>query len=65
MCGKAQHNNETAKYRMNKIKRALIFLKTASHLLDEVFTRVVDLQDIFDIFAADIRYHNVCLELYF
>ena len=65
MCGKAQHNNETAKCRMKAIKRATIFLKTASHLLDEVFTRVVDLQDIFDIFAADIRYHNVCLELYF
>ena len=37
-------------------------MKVASHLMDEEFTRVADLQDVFDVFAADIRY-SVCLEL--
>ena len=64
ICGKAQHNNESAKYRMEENERATIFLKAASHLMDEVFTRVADLQDVFDVFAADIRYHSVCFELY-
>ena len=66
MChsGKTQHNNENAKYRMEESERATIFLKAASHLMGEVFIRVADLQDVFDVFAADIRYHSVCLELY-
>ena len=64
ICGKSQHNNETAKYRMEESERAAIFLKAASHLMDEVFTRVADLQDVFDVFAANIIYHSVCLELY-
>ena len=59
ICGKAQHNNEAAKYRMEESERATIFLKAASHLMDEVFTR-----DVFDLFAADIRNHSVCLDLY-
>ena len=63
ICGKAQHNNETAKYRMEETERAT-FLKAASHLMDEVFTRAADLQDVFDVFAADIRNHSVCLDLY-
>ena len=29
-----------------------------------IFARVAELQDIFDLFAADIRRHDVCLELY-
>ena len=49
---------------MEESKRAKIFLKAASHLIDEVFTRVADLQDVFDVFSADITYHSVCLELY-
>ena len=48
---------------MEESKRATIVLKAASHLLDEVFTRVDDLQDVLDVFAADIRNHSVCLEL--
>ena len=60
--GKAQHNNETAKYRMEESERATIFLK--DEVMDEVFRRVADLLDVFNIFAADIRYHSVCLELY-
>ena len=57
--GKAQHNNETAKYRMEENERATIFLKVANHLMDEVFTRIADLQDVFDVFTADIRYHSL------
>ena len=53
--GKAQHNNKTAKYRMEESQGATIFLKAVSHLMNEVFTRVADLQDVFDIFAADVR----------
>ena len=49
---------------MEESERATIFLKTASHLMDEVFTRIADLQDVFDVFAADIRYRSVCLELH-
>ena len=49
---------------MEESERATIFLKAAIHLMDEVFRRGADLQDVFDVFAADIRYHNVCLELY-
>ena len=49
---------------MEESKRAKIFLKAASHLIDEVFTRVADLQDVFDVFSPDITYHSVCLELY-
>ena len=54
ICGKVQHNNETAKYRMEESETTTILLKAASHLMDEVFTRVADLQDVFDVFAADI-----------
>ena len=61
ICGKVQHNNETVKYRMEESETTTILLKAASHLMDKVFTRVADLQDVF---AADIRYHSVCLELY-
>ena len=32
--------------------------------MDEVFTRVADIQDVFDVFAVEIRYHSACLELY-
>ena len=64
ICRTAQHNNERTKYRMEESERATIFLKAASHLMNEVFTRVADLQDVFDAFTADIRYHSVCLELY-
>ena len=32
--------------------------------MDEVITRVADLQDVFDVFAADIGYHSVCLALH-
>ena len=46
---------------MEESETTTILLKAASHLMDEVFTRVADLQDVF---AADIRYHSVCLELY-
>ena len=49
---------------MEENERATIFLKVANHLMDEVFTRIADLQDVFDVFAADIRYRSVCLELY-
>ena len=59
ICGKAQHNNETAKYRMEESERATIFLKVANHLMDEVFKRIADLQDVFDVFTADIRYHSL------
>ena len=48
---------------MEESERATLFLKAASHLMDEVFTRVADLQNVFDVFSADIRY-SVCLELY-
>ena len=48
---------------MEESERATLFLKAASHLMDEVFTRVADLPDVFDVFSADIRY-SVCLELY-
>ena len=48
---------------MEGSERATLFLKAASHLMDYVFTRVADLQDVFDVFSADIRY-SVCLELY-
>ena len=44
---------------MEGSERATIFLKAVSHLMDEVFTRVADLQDVFDVFAADVRYHRV------
>ena len=44
---------------MEESERAAIFLKAASHLMDEVFTRVADLQDVFDVFAANIIYHSV------
>ena len=49
---------------MEASERTTIFLKAASHLMDEVFTKVADLQDVFDVFAADIRYPSVCLDLY-
>ena len=49
---------------MEESERVTIFLKAASHLMGEVFIRVADLQDVFDVFAADIRCHSVCLELY-
>ena len=49
---------------MEESERATIFLKATNHLMDEVFTRVADLQDVFDVFAVEIRYHRVCLELY-
>ena len=42
ICGKSQHN-ERNKYRMKESERATIFLKAASHLMNEVFTRVADL----------------------
>ena len=64
-CGKAQHNNsETAKCRMEESERATAFLKATNHLMDEVFPRVDDLQDVFDVFAVEIRYHSACIELY-
>ena len=49
---------------MEENERATIFLKVASHLMEEVFTRIADLQDVFDVFTTDIRYHSLCLELY-
>ena len=44
---------------MEENERATIFLKVANHLMDEVFTRIADLQDVFDVFTADIRYHSL------
>ena len=64
ICGKGQHNNETAKSTMEESERATTFVNTTSHLMDEVFTRVADLQDVFDVFTADTRYYNVYLESY-
>ena len=44
---------------MEENERATIFLKVANHLMNEVFTRIADLQDVFDVFTADIRYHSL------
>ena len=49
---------------MEESERATIFLKAESHLMDEVFTRVADLHNVFNVFAADIRFRSVCLELH-
>ena len=44
ICGKAQHNNETAKCRMEQSERATTSVNTASHLIDEVFMYLMYLQ---------------------
>ena len=49
---------------MEESERTTIFLKAVIHVIDEVCTRVAYLQDVFDVFAVDIRYPSVCLELY-
>ena len=49
---------------MEESERATTFVNTASHLMDEVFTRVADLQNVFDVLTADTRYYNVYLESY-
>ena len=49
---------------MEESERTTIFLKAVIHVIDEVFTRVAYLQDVFDVFAVDITYPSVCLELY-
>ena len=49
---------------MKESKRAIIFLKASSYLMDEVFTRAADLQSVFAVFEADTRYHSLHMELY-
>ena len=64
VCGSAQHDNITEKFRISESQRAYYFLEAVIYNQDEVYTRVSDLEDDSRIFGADIYYHKKCLERY-
>ena len=50
--------------RIEECNRAKVFLKAVTQNMDEVYTRVADVEDEESIFAADIVYHVSCMSTY-
>ena len=50
--------------RICEARRARLFLSTIKYNKDDVYTRCSLLQNIGDVFAADVMYHKKCLSNY-
>ena len=46
------------------MKRAKQFLSTTKFFKDDIYTRTIFLNNVGDVFAADILYHRNCLRNY-
>lgn len=64
VCNQAKCRGVTKKFRMCEAKRARLFLSAIKYNKDEVYTRCSLLQNIGDVYAADIMYHKNCLSNY-
>ena len=64
VCGKISHNNVKKKFRVEFDDRANSLRKAANILLDDVYTRICDLETNERMFGADLYYHNSCFPSY-
>jgi hypothetical protein len=64
VCGKQQINGVLKKSRICESNRAEVFREAALFQLDEVYTRICDLDSDSRIFGADLYYHSSCFSSY-
>ena len=64
ICGNVKHKMDYGKFRISEKNRAEAFLKAATILQDDVFTRTCDLQDANAVLAADLYCHKLCIRNY-
>ena len=60
ICGQIANKGDRQKYRVSESPRTQKLLEAAKYLMDDVCTRICDLEDPDSIFAADLFYHKNC-----
>jgi len=64
VCNQIKSKSIKKKFRICEAKRAKLFLSAIKYNKDDVYTRCSLLQNIGDVYAADIIYHKHCLTNY-
>ena len=64
ICDQRSYKGDEKKLRISVMKRAKQFLSTTKFFKDDVYTRTIFLNNVGDVFAADILYHRNCLSNY-
>ena len=64
VCGQIANKGDRQKYRVSEGPRTQKLLEAAKYLMDDVYTRICDLEDPDSIFAADLFYHKNCFPNY-
>ena len=64
VCNKMKSKGDAKRMRICEAKRARLFLSAIKYNKDDVYTRCSLLQNIGDVFAADVMYHKKCLSNY-
>ena len=64
ICDQRSYKGDEKKLRISVMKRAKQFLSATKFFKDDVYTRTIFLNNVGDVFAADILYHRNCLSNY-
>ena len=64
VCNQMKSKDDAKRIRICEPRRARLFLSAIEYNKDDVYTRCILLQNIGDVFAADVVYHEKCLSKY-
>ena len=64
ICGNFQNKDIKEKKRIAESLSAKCFRETAEYFMDDVYTRICDLENDENMYGADLLYHHSCLSSY-